>query len=58
MGFKVSVKWIKEIFEKRFNGIGLTWEEAVAVKCDAMFEMHKMIMLKKWKNTSTKQAHQ
>jgi hypothetical protein len=54
MGFKVSVKWVKEICEKRVESRGLTWEEAVALKCDAVFEMHKMIMLKKWKKTNTK----
>ena len=54
MGFKVTVKWIKEIFEKRLKDIGLTWEKAVAVKCDAVFEKHKIIMLKKWKKTNTK----
>lgn len=58
MGFKVTVKWVKEICKKRVEGIGLTWEKAVAIKCDAVFDAYKIKMLQKWKKTNTNQASQ
>ena len=58
MDLNISAKKVKEIYEGVFNDKWLTWEEAVAIKCKAMFEMHKILMLKKWNRTTTKQAHQ
>ena len=58
MNFKVTVKWVKEICEKKAEGRGLTWEEAVALKCQAMFDMYEKTMLNKWNRTNTNQAPQ
>ena len=52
MDFKVSVKQVKETVKKGVEGVLLTWEEAVARKNEALFEMHKIITLKKWKKNT------
>lgn len=58
MEFKVTVKWVKEICKKRVENIGLTWEEAVAIKCQGVFDMYEILMKKKWNRTNTNQASQ
>lgn len=54
MNIEISVKKVKEICEKKLEGRVLTWEEAVAIKCETMFDMYKTIMLRKWKMTNTR----
>lgn len=46
MDLNISVKKVKEIYESIFNDKWLTWEEAVAIKCKVMFDVHKILMLK------------